>query len=52
MTTTGENMELSVITGTIIGGASMSGGSGSIVGMFFGVLLMTSVNASVGLAED
>lgn len=49
MTTTGENMELSVITGTIIGGASMSGGSGSIVGMFFGVLLMTSVTNIMNL---
>lgn len=38
--TVGSGLELRVITATIIGGASLSGGEGSVLGAFLGALLM------------
>ena len=38
--TAGTGMELRVITAVIIGGASLQGGEGSVLGSFLGVLLM------------
>ncbi len=38
--TIGDGSELKVITATIIGGASLSGGEGSVFGAFLGALLM------------
>jgi len=40
----GEGAELKAIAAAVIGGASLSGGSGSISGMFLGVLLLAVVN--------
>jgi ribose transport system permease protein len=41
--TTANGMELNVIAATVIGGASLSGGSGSALGSIFGALIMTAV---------
>lgn len=42
--TTGEGMELNVIAATVIGGASIAGGEGSIIGTVIGVLIMGILN--------
>jgi ribose transport system permease protein len=42
-TTTAEGLEMKVITAVIIGGASMTGGAGTIIGTFFGSVLMTTI---------
>ncbi len=39
----GQNMELRVITAVVIGGASLSGGTGSVLGTTLGVLFMAMV---------
>ena len=39
----GIGLELKVITGCIIGGASLSGGTGSVLGAFLGTLLMATI---------
>ena len=39
----GQNMELRVITAVVIGGASLSGGTGSVLGTSLGVLFMAMV---------
>jgi ribose/xylose/arabinose/galactoside ABC-type transport system permease subunit len=40
LSTSGQGLELDVIAATIIGGASLSGGEGTIVGTLIGVLLL------------
>lgn len=42
-TTAGVGMELKVITAVIIGGASMSGGEGTVIGAFLGCILMALI---------
>jgi ribose/xylose/arabinose/galactoside ABC-type transport system permease subunit len=42
--TTAQGTELEVIAAVVIGGASLSGGSGSILGTLVGALLMTVVD--------
>lgn len=42
--------EMSVIAAVVLGGASMSGGSGSMVGTLFGALLMGMINNALVLA--
>lgn len=42
--TTGQGMELNVIAATVIGGTSIAGGEGSIVGTVVGVLIMGVLN--------
>jgi len=42
--TTGQGMELSVIAATVIGGTSITGGEGSIIGTVVGVLIMGVLN--------
>lgn len=42
--TTGQGMELNVIAATIIGGTSISGGEGTILGTIIGVLIMGVLN--------
>ncbi len=42
--TTGQGMELNVIAATVIGGTSISGGEGSILGTVIGVLIMGVLN--------
>jgi len=51
--TAGSGMELRVITAVIIGGASLNGGEGSILGAFLGTLLMALIiNALTLLGVD
>jgi ribose transport system permease protein len=47
--TAGQGIELQVVTAVIIGGASLSGGKGSIVGAFLGTLLMVMIVTSIDL---
>jgi len=42
--TTGQGMELNVIAATVIGGTSITGGEGSIIGTVIGVLIMGVLN--------
>lgn len=48
--TFGDGDEMSVIAAVVLGGASMSGGSGSIVGPLVGALLMGMINNALVLA--
>ena len=41
--TAGQGMEVKVITAVIIGGASMAGGEGSVIGAFFGAFLTSLI---------
>jgi len=41
--TQGQNMEMNVIAGCVIGGCSVSGGEGSVFGSFLGVIVMSLV---------
>jgi ribose transport system permease protein len=51
--TTGTGLELKVITAVIIGGASLAGGEGTVIGAFFGSLLTALiVNALTLLGVD
>jgi ribose/xylose/arabinose/galactoside ABC-type transport system permease subunit len=53
--TTAMGMELDIIAAVVIGGASLSGGQGSIVGTLIGALIMTAVSNGcnkVGLANE
>jgi ribose/xylose/arabinose/galactoside ABC-type transport system permease subunit len=50
-----KNYELTIIAGVIVGGASLSGGSGSLLGTFIGVLMVqTIINGMVliGLSSN
>jgi len=47
--TAGEGVELQVVTAVIIGGASLSGGKGSILGAFLGTVLMFMIVTSINL---
>jgi ribose transport system permease protein len=52
--TTAQGFELSVIAAVVIGGASLSGGQGSILGSILGALIMATINAGcsqLGLAN-
>lgn len=42
--TTGQGMELNVIAATVIGGTSVAGGEGTIIGTIIGVLIMGILN--------
>ncbi|MGE5607571.1 MAG: ABC transporter permease [Bacteroidota bacterium] len=46
----GQNAELRVITAVFVGGASTSGGKGSIIGTFFGVLFLAIISNAFVLA--
>ncbi len=48
-TTAGQGNEMKVITAVIIGGASMSGGEGTIVGGFLGCVLMALISNAMTL---
>jgi len=47
--TVGDGLELKVITAAIIGGASLSGGEGSVSGAFLGALLMAVIANALNL---
>ena len=46
----GQGVELKVITAVVLGGASLSGGVGTIFGAFLGVLLMALLQNSMIIA--
>jgi len=48
-TTAGQGIELQVVAAVILGGASLKGGEGTIVGAFFGALLMGLIINSLNL---
>lgn len=50
-TTAGIGLELKVITAVIIGGASMSGGEGTVVGAFLGCILMALISNAMTLLD-
>ena len=45
----GDGMEMTVITAVIIGGVSLNGGAGSILGTVFGTLLMNILSSGMNL---
>jgi len=47
----GNGVELKVITAVVLGGASLSGGSGTILGAFLGVLLMALLQNAMIIAN-
>lgn len=46
---TGNGLEFVVISATIIGGVSVSGGRGTVVGVFLGCLLLGTVNTMIAM---
>jgi ribose transport system permease protein len=48
-TTAGKGLELRVIAAVIIGGASLKGGEGTVLGAFLGTLLMSIIISSINL---
>jgi ribose transport system permease protein len=50
-TTAGTGVELKVITAVIIGGASMSGGEGTVIGAFLGCVLMSLIANAMTLLD-
>ena len=46
---TGQGLEFVVISATIIGGVSVSGGAGSVHGVFLGCLLLGTVNTMIAM---
>lgn len=48
-TTAGQGIELRVISAVIIGGASLSGGEGTVIGAMLGALLMGLINNALNL---
>lgn len=48
-TTAGKGLELRVISAVIIGGASLKGGEGTILGAFLGTLLLSIIISSINL---
>lgn len=51
MSTSGEGMELRVITGVILGGASLKGGTGKITGALLGIVFMGLVSNIMTIAR-
>ena len=47
--TAGLNMEFKAITGAIIGGCALSGGKGTVLGAFFGALLIASIDSAINI---
>lgn len=46
-TVTGEGMEFNVIAAVVVGGTSLAGGRGSIVGSFLGAMMVTLINSGI-----
>jgi rhamnose transport system permease protein len=46
---TGNGLEFVVISATIIGGVSVSGGKGTVVGVFLGCLLLGTINTMIAM---
>jgi AI-2 transport system permease protein len=46
-TTAGAGIEMTVIAGAVLGGVSLSGGIGSVIGAGIGAIIMTSINSAL-----
>ena len=46
-TVTGDGMEFTVIAGVVLGGTSLTGGRGSVIGSFLGVLMITMISSGI-----
>jgi D-xylose transport system permease protein len=51
-TSAGQNAELDAIAACVIGGASLSGGVGSVIGAIIGALVMSSINNGMSLLNS
>lgn len=51
ISTAGMGAELRVIAACVIGGCSLSGGEGSIIGVFFGVVFMSLISSALVVAN-
>ena len=51
ISTSGYGAELRVIAACVIGGCSLSGGEGSIIGIFFGVVFMSLISSALVVAN-
>ncbi|MBP2072440.1 MULTISPECIES: sugar ABC transporter permease [Thermoanaerobacterium] len=51
-TSAGQNAELDAIAACVIGGASLSGGVGSVIGAIIGALVMASINNGMSLLNS
>ena len=49
--TTGNGMELQAIGAVVIGGSSINGGKGDVVGTFFGVILLSMISNAVNMLQ-
>jgi D-xylose transport system permease protein len=49
MTSAGENYELDAIAACVIGGTSMSGGSGKVSGAILGTFIMASITNEISM---
>lgn len=47
--TAGLNMEFKAVTGAIIGGCALSGGKGTVLGAFFGAMLMATIDSAINI---
>ncbi len=47
--TAGINMEFKAVTGAIIGGCALSGGKGTVLGAFFGAMLMATIDSAINI---
>ena len=47
--TTGDGMELEAIGAVVIGGSSINGGKGGVVGTFFGVILLSMISTAINM---
>lgn len=50
-TVTGEGMEFNVIAAVVLGGTSLAGGRGSIIGSFLGALMITVISSGITQME-
>lgn len=49
--TTGSGMELEAIGAVVIGGSSVNGGKGNVVGTFFGVILLSMISNAINMLQ-
>lgn len=47
--TAGLNMEFKAVTAAIIGGCALSGGKGTVLGAFFGAMLMATIDSAINI---
>ena len=49
---TGSGMELQVIAAAVLGGVSLTGGLGSVIGAGLGAIFFTVINSSLSVSEN